>query len=264
MISPKKSLGQNFLINSGVMEKIKESLGLSNKDVLLEIGAGPGNLTSFLSRSVKKLYAVEIDKRFNRELFTLKEQFNNIEIIWGDFLKIELNEDIKIADKACGNLPYNIGTPILERIAYDTDIPLCVFMFAKGSADRFLAKEGCKEYSSGTIFANTFFKVEKIAIVSKNSFYPAPKVDSEILKFIRIECNNKKEIKDFNNFTKKLFSFRRKTLLNSLSRVLGSKDETLRILNSLSINQSLRAEMLDINTLKKIFVLSNMGNESKL
>jgi 16S rRNA (adenine1518-N6/adenine1519-N6)-dimethyltransferase len=256
MLKPRKSLGQNFLLNSGIAEKIKLALTPSKDDTLLEIGAGPGNLTSFLAPYVKKIYAVEIDERFKESLSSLREKFKNIEIVWDDFLKITINEDIKRVNKVYGNLPYNIGAPILERIAYETDIPICVFMFANGTAKRFLAKEGDRNYSSGTIFVKTFFEVEKVAYVSKGSFFPMPKVDSEVLKFTRLPGREKEFLKEFNKFTKKLFSFRRKTILNALSKTLDSKEEALRLLDILKIDHTLRVEMLSIDTLIELFRLT--------
>lgn len=262
MLPYKKSLGQNFLLNNRVMEKIRDSLSLNKGDKLLEIGAGPGNLTLFLAPCVSKLYAVEIDESFREKLTKIEESFPNVEIIFGDFLKITLKEELLEITKATGNLPYNIGSPILERIAYETDIDLCVFMFASGTGNRFLAKEGSKDYSSLTVFTKSFFKVEKVLSVSRENFYPKPKVDSVVLKFTRLDNLDKDFLKEFNRFVINLFSYRRKTIQNSLLELISKnsiikdsliKEKVKEILDELNIYHMQRVETLNIETLKLLF-----------
>lgn len=251
----KKSLGQNLLLNNRVMEKIRASLSLEEKDTLLEIGAGPGNLTSFLAPSVSKLYAVEIDERFRENLIKVKEKFPNVEVIFGDFLKIPFKGDLLKVNKVTGNLPYNVGTPILERIAYETGINLCIFMFAFGTAKRFLAREGSKDYSAATVFTKSFFVVEKVLFVSRENFFPKPKVDSVVLKFSRIKDLDMDFLKGFNQFTKRMFSYRRKTIQNSLSRLISGGENAKELLKKLKVDPNLRVEMLNIDTLKKMYEL---------
>lgn len=265
MLPYKKSLGQNFLLNNRIIEKIRDSLLLEKGDKLLEIGAGPGNLTLFLASCVSKLYAVEIDESFREKLAKVEEDFPNVEIIFGDFLKIPIKGELLEVTKATGNLPYNVGTPILERIAYETDIDLCVFMFASGTGNRFLAKEESKEYSALTVFTKSFFKVEKVLFVGKENFYPKPKVDSVVLKFTRLENLDKDYLKRFNRFVIDLFSYRRKTIQNSLIELISKisknsiiKDSSIKenvkeILDGLNIDPTQRVETLNIETLKLLF-----------
>ena len=135
-------------------------------------------------------------------------------------------------------------------------------MFASGTGNRFLAKEGSKDYSSLTVFTKSFFKVEKVLSVSKENFYPKPKVDSVVLKFTRLDNLDKDFLKEFNRFVRNLFSYRRKTIQNSLLELISKnsiikdsliKEKVKEILDELNIYHMQRVETLNIETLKLLF-----------
>ena len=220
MISPKKSLGQNFITNIGVLDRICKALDLQSDDQVLEIGPGPGALTRFLLPYTNSYSAIEIDDRCIPILDELKAEYPFFQPISGDILKISL-DPYKKCTKIVGNLPYNISTPIMERIALELNPDVIVCMFAQGTAERYTASVGTKNYSSGTVFMQSFFRIDTICSVKKGSFYPPPKIHSKVLRFFPLNVD-RYEIFHFTKFVQRLFSFRRKTLFNALKNSFGN------------------------------------------
>ena len=180
-----KGLGQNFLLDSDVLDKIADAAEIT--DGVLEIGAGFGVLTKKLAETAKKVVSVEIDKSLIPVLQYTLQDFDNVKIIEGDFLKIDAKSLIKEEfgdDKIsiAANLPYYITTPIITGII-ESKLPVknIVVMVQKEVAERIVAKVGTKDYGAISVLCNFYTKPEIVEIVPANSFYPAPKVDSAVL-----------------------------------------------------------------------------------
>lgn len=253
-----KKYGQNFLINEHVLNTIASSLGVNNKSVI-EIGPGLGSLTRYLLKYYEHVLVYEIDPKMIEVLkSTLGEQ---IKIVEGDFLKAKIDKDIDAnfnSDEVylIANLPYYITTPILLKILEETTkITKLVIMIQKEVADRFLGKPNTKDYNSLSVLIQTYMNVKKVIDVSKNSFYPAPQVDSTVIMLERKQTPDY-EIKNEELFLKvnrQLFKQRRKTIVNNLKDIY-EKELILNILNKLSIDEMARSETL---TVKQIIDISN-------
>jgi 16S rRNA (adenine1518-N6/adenine1519-N6)-dimethyltransferase len=250
----KKCLGQNFLQNPHILSQIVDALSLSPSDRVLEVGPGPSYLTRRIVPHVVSYFAIEIDNQFFGILGSLEKEYPNFHFVIDDFLKVPLRMFIS-CNKFVGNLPYNISTPILYRIATESKIETLVCMFALGTAERFLANPGTANYSSGTVLAQSFFDVEKIAHVPRTQFNPAPKVDSMILRFTRKDISQSKMI-EFNNWVQPFFSYRRKTILNSFIQARITKDIASYLLKTSNISPTERIENLSVEQLLDLFTLS--------
>lgn len=273
-IRPKKGLGQNFLVDTEVLSDIVEALEVSRKDIVLEIGAGPGVLTAELCGKARGVVAVEIDQAMVSVLRESVEEFDNVKIIKGDILKTDINSAFdeycsernidcdteETVFKIAGNLPYYITTPIimglLEEKSRATEM---VFMVQKEVAERMAAAPGGKDYGILSIMVQYYSVPRIVAIVSPKSFIPEPGVESAIVKLaVRKEpAAGVEDEKLFFNVVKAAFNQRRKTLLNALSnsRVIGADKNRMReALSSLNIPENTRAEELSIH---QFSVLSN-------
>jgi 16S rRNA (adenine1518-N6/adenine1519-N6)-dimethyltransferase len=249
----KKSLGQNFLIDNNIIEKIVKEVSALNEDLIIEIGPGRGALTKKLKNYNCNIIAYEADTDLKIYLDSLED--NKTKVIYGDFLKSNVLEDIKnIKYKdiyIVGNLPYYITTPIIENVI-GQKIPFKKFtlMVQKEVADRFMAKPKSSSYGYFTVLLDYYFDVKKVVNVSKNSFSPAPKVDSTVLSF-----TPKKEIKEVDSgyftFLKLAFSQKRKTLKNNLKNYDWQKIK--KILEKYSLSQSVRAEELSQDIFLEIY-----------
>ena len=192
--NPKKSLGQNFLIDKNILKKIVDTGNISEKDKILEIGPGTGNLTEYIVKSnPKHIIVVEKDVKLIK---ILESKFKKeIEIINQDVLKLAQNF---YYDKfiVYGNLPYNISTKILSNWCLSKEVRFkkLVLMFQKEVADRIVAKVNTKNYSRITILANWKFNIRKIFDISPECFFPKPKIKSTLLEFIP-----KKDITEIKN-----------------------------------------------------------------
>ena len=253
MIKPKKSLGQNFLIDKNVINKITEIIDIKDKSIL-EIGPGTGNLTSFLlKKNPKQIYVVEKD---NNLVKLLEENFHNrITIINNDILKI--NENLICKDQLIvfGNLPYNISTEILCKWILELNdnkvwFSNLILMFQKEVADRIISKFNSSSYGRLSILANCKLNIEKIFDIGPNSFSPKPKVDSTLLFF-----SLKKKFFKFKNpynlekITRIFFSHRRKMIKKPYNQIFPNNTE---VLNKLNISLNLRPQNLDFDTYYKL------------
>lgn len=260
-----KALGQNFLINPEVCPAMADSLNANDKTGVIEIGAGVGVLTKELCRVAGKVVTVELDKRLFPVLDETLTDCNNLSLIEGDIMKINLNELIKNefpqmnTVKVCANLPYYITSPVLMMLLQsNAKIDEIVVMVQKEAAERFCAPVGSRECGAITVAANYFAKTEMLFEVGKESFMPSPKVDSAVMK---LTLRKKKEInveneKHFMAVVKAAFAQRRKTALNCLSNGLGiSKPEIAKALATLGIDEKARPES---------FSMEDFANLSKL
>lgn len=249
-----KSLGQNFLIDGNIVRNIVKGANITKEDYVLEIGPGIGTLTEELALNAKKVVAVELDKSLLPVLDETLGRYENIEIIHGDILKLDIEEIIREnlgggPIKVVANLPYYVTTPIIGKLLEDSlDIESISVMVQKEVADRMIAGPGTKDYGSLSIFVNFYSSPEILLIAPKTVFMPQPKVDSAVIKLnIRKTLPNIDREKFF-QVVKAGFSKRRKTILNCLSSYGFNLDkDTIRQgLDQINIEPKERAENLSI------------------
>ena len=258
-IKANKDLGQNFLINEEVVENIINSSEISKEDLIIEIGPGLGTLTKELIKRAGKVVCIELDKKMIK---ILKDRFitsSNLEILNEDVLQVDLNELIKKHKgndnikkaKIVANLPYYITTPIIMKLLEDKlDIESITVMIQKEVADRLIEIPGGKNTGAITYTIYYYCESEKIMEVPSDSFIPEPDVTSEVIK---MKLRNKPAAEIENPkvmfmIIKSAFMQRRKTLLNALTntQVFASKQEGLKILKKLNLDENVRAENLSI------------------
>lgn len=254
-IFAKKSFGQNFLIDDGVLSNIVESAEVSKEDLVIEIGPGLGNLTHYILEKGANVIAFEIDKDMIDILGHRFTNNNNLKIINKDILKVDLKEYIENKKvKIIANLPYYITSPIIFKLLeYRKNIYSITIMIQKEVAERLTATPHSKDYGVLTINTNYMADVEKMFDVPNTSFIPAPNVTSSVIKIIP---NKEKEqslgIKNeelFKELVKKAFSARRKKLSNSLSNTgikSMSKQDIDNMIESVGLSLNCRAEEVAI------------------
>ncbi len=246
----KKKFGQNFLKDVRIVEKIADVASITKDDLVIEVGPGRGILTEQLSLRAKQVLAYEIDKELESDLNRLKEQYNNIDVIFDDFINRDISIDIKNYSYNniyfVSNVPYYITTPILMKLM-DSDINFSkiVMMIQKEVGDRFSAKEGSKEYGSITVYLNYFYNIKKEFIVNRKEFIPVPNVDSVVVSFSRKENLLELENKElFFKLVRDSFRFKRKTIKNNLFDYNLDIIEKVLISNGYSLTS--RAEQLPL------------------
>lgn len=255
-----KSLGQNFIMDKHVIERIVEGADPSEKDLVIEIGPGIGVLTAEAAQQAAKVIAIEIDSKLIPILGETLAEYDNVEVINQDILKTDLNgiidEQRQLGNftgdvKIIGNLPYYITTPIIMHILENSiHAESITVMMQKEVADRIKASPGNKTYGAISAAVQYYCEVEQVISVPKEVFVPRPKVDSAVLK-LTIRKETPVDLIDEKAFfacIKAGFGQRRKTLLNSLTGTYGlSKDEIRTILEKAGIDPVRRAETLDMN-----------------
>ena len=221
-VKAKKYLGQHFLKDMGVAQRIAESLTLDGPTAVLEIGPGMGVLTQFLLQNpLIDLTAVELD---GESVFYLHEHYPDLKVIEADFLKMDLKSHF--SDKFCviGNFPYNISSQIFFKMLDNKDsIPCLAGMIQKEVAERIAAPAGSKTYGILSVLMQAYYKIEYLFTVGAHVFDPPPKVQSAVIRFTRnevsqIDCNEQL----FKTVVKTAFNQRRKTLRNSLKPIVES------------------------------------------
>lgn len=254
-----KSLGQNFIVDKGVIRNIIEGSGAGSEDLIIEIGPGVGVLTAEAARTAAKVVAVEIDEKLIPILNETLSEFSNVDVINQDVLKTDINQLIaeerekntftgKV--KIMGNLPYYITTPIIMKILGETvNVDGITIMMQKEVADRIRSGPGSKAYGALSVAVQYYCDIAKVASVPKEAFMPRPKVDSTVLNLSPIR-QKRIQVKDeeiFFECVKAGFAQRRKTLLNSLSGAGGmDKKQVETILQAVGIDPGRRAETLTI------------------
>ena len=246
----KKMFGQNFIIDENIINNIITSAIIDKDTLVIEIGPGAGSLTYKLSQYSKNVLCYEIDTTLKELLQDNLKDCNNVDIIFKDFLKANVLEDIKKYSYkklyVVANLPYYITTPIIVKFIED-NIPVdkIVVMVQKEVGDRFKAKPNTKEYNSLSIYLNYYFDVKKLLDISKNVFIPKPNVDSIVVEFTKKENNFKlKDEKLFFNLVKDSFTQKRKTIKNNLKKYNLEKIEE--VLKEYNFDLTVRAEQLPI------------------
>lgn len=250
----RKKLGQHFLNNEFIAEKIVSFADIRKDDTVLEIGPGKGILTSLLLKKAKKVIAVEIDDKLVR---FLKKRFldaQNLDLVHKDFLKYDLSpfsEKIKVI----GNLPYNIGTRIIKyMIDYKGIFSKMIFLLQKEVAERIAASPGKKSYGSLSIFMQLHYEVETLMNISPESFSPHPKIFSTLIKM-----KSKKQLpRQFDNpelfykVVKLAFLHRRKKIKNNLRPLFTEQNDLKKVSREAGIDLEQRGEMLSIQEYLKL------------
>lgn len=247
-----KSLGQNFLIDGNIVRKIADVAEISEEDNVVEIGPGVGTLTEELALRAKKVVAVEIDEKL-RELHKETLNIENVKVIYGDFLDLDLkkltkeefgDEDFKVV----ANLPYYVTTPIIEKlILAKVNLISITVMVQREVAKRLSAESGNKDYSSLSVFINYYTDCKYKFQVPSSVFMPKPNVDSAV---VNLKMRKREEIDTEFLFkvVRASFNTRRKTILNSLSnsKLNYTKEEIKRALELSGIDERRRAETLKL------------------
>ena len=283
---PLKKFGQSFLTDVKIIRKIIKSAKLEQSDTVLEIGAGHGELTFPIAKKVKKVTAIEIDRKLCQALkkkltFTCRGLIHqtrtgvinvaptrpgNVEVIEGDILKINLRELIAsekgISDgniKVIGNLPYYITTPILMKLFQEKELfSQLIVMVQREVADRMISNPGSKNYGALSIAAAYHTEIEKLFAVGKESFYPQPEVDSAL---VRMKLRKRPPVSVHNeelfpSFIKAVFGGRRKMLRNALLRIPSlDKEKVGKLLSDACIDPKVRAENISLEQFANIFNL---------
>ncbi|MGN1420705.1 MAG: 16S rRNA (adenine(1518)-N(6)/adenine(1519)-N(6))-dimethyltransferase RsmA [Eubacterium sp.] len=257
-----KALGQNFLINPEICPAMAESLNADDSTGVLEVGPGIGVLTKELCRVAGKVVTVELDKRLLPVLDETLGEFENLEIINGDVMKLDLKELIEKefagcrAVKVCANLPYYITSPVIMTLL-ESRLPIdeIVVMVQKEAGERLCAQVGTRDAGAVTAAVNYYAESEILFDVDRESFVPSPKVDSVVIR-LKIRKEQKYSVKDEKRFfttVKCAFAQRRKTALNCISNTMGiSKDRLSEIFEELSLDKNIRSEKLTMEDLINI------------
>lgn len=257
-IKPKKRLGQHFLIDKEVVKQIITATRLSQDDIILEIGAGIGVLTSQLVPLASKVIAVEIDPVLVNILKQELAGYTNVLIIEDDILKgqvLDILKGLTTRIKVVANLPYYIVTPtILHLLQSKEKFSTLILMVQKEVGNRILAKPGSKAYGALSVFVQYHTQIERICEVSKECFFPRPKVDSVVLRLNVLESPTitVKNEQFFFKLVRSAFSKRRKMLINAISNIDISKDRLLKVLDEVGIDPKRRGETLSLEEFGKI------------
>lgn len=245
----KKRLGQNFLTDESILDEIIEKSNIEEESLVIEIGCGAGALTKRLVKHFKYVIGYEIDNSLKPTLDKINS--SNLKIIYDDFLKRNIEEDIKDYKYnklyVIANLPYYITTPIIQKLIDENiNIYKIVIMVQKEVGDRLTSKPNSKDYSSLSVFINYNFEVKKLINVSRNCFHPKPNVDSIVIELLKkdekIKPTNEKI---FFKLIKDSFRQKRKTLKNNLKDY--NFDLIEEVLNKHNLSNNVRAEQIDLN-----------------
>lgn len=245
-----KKLGQNFLIDENIVCNIVAAAELSDKDTVLEVGPGIGTLTQGLAESGASVVAVELDKRLLPVLDTTLEGYDNVRIVNGDILQVDIMQTVGVDEfKVCANLPYYITTPIIFALL-EKRLPMerLVAMVQKEVAERMAAKPGGKDYGALSVAIQYYTEPEIAFIVPPSSFIPAPSVDSAVIVCKRRE-KPPVEVCDealFFRVVKAAFSLRRKMLNNSLKNMGIKGEQVAKWLELAGVDGKRRAETLSL------------------
>lgn len=264
-IKANKNLGQNFLINEEVVNKIVNCSNINNEDLIIEIGPGLGTLTKFLLEKAGKVICIELDTKMLKILEDRFSLYDNFEIINKDVLKVDLKNIIKNEKenrkikkvKIVANLPYYITTPIIMKLLEEKlELESITVMIQKEVADRLIATPGQKNTGAITYSVHYYATSEDILEVPNSSFIPEPEVTSKVIKLnIRKQpIVNPKDKQKMFKIIKYAFMQKRKTLLNSLTnnKIFNNKQQGIELLKSLEINENIRPEELTLEQFKKI------------
>ena len=256
-----KALGQNFIINPGVCPRIAEEGGAGEGVGVLEVGAGIGVLTAELAKRASKVVCVELDTRLLPVLDETLGEFDNVKIINGDILKVDLHRILEdefgnMPVVVCANLPYYITSPVIMRLLESRlRIDSVTVMVQKEAAVRLCADVGSRDSGAVTVAVNYYAEAQKLFDVSRGSFMPSPNVDSAVIR-LDILKNPPIEVSDekfFFSMVKAAFSQRRKTASNGISAGMGiSKPTVIEAIEAADLSPTVRAEALTMEQLGRL------------
>ena len=261
-----KKFGQNFLIDIRPLEKIIQAAGITKNDFVLEIGPGIGTMTQHLCEHAREVAAVEIDKHLIPILVDTLSEYENVEVIHEDILKVDINRLAQEKNqgnpiKVVANLPYYITTPIIMGL-FESHVPMesITIMVQKEVADRMQAGPGTKDYGALSLAVQYYARPEIVANVPPNCFMPRPNVGSAVIRLTRhneipVQVLNEKQMFAL---IRASFNQRRKTLVNGLNNAPGlsySKQQIMEALEKLELPANVRGETL---TLEQFAMLSNL------
>ena len=256
-----KALGQNFIINPGVCPRIAEEGGAGEGVGVLEVGAGIGVLTAELAKRASKVVCVELDTRLLPVLDETLGEFDNVKIINGDILKVDLHRILEdefgnMPVVVCANLPYYITSPVIMRLLESRlKIDSVTVMVQKEAAVRLCADVGSRDSGAVTVAVNYYAEAQKLFDVSRGSFMPSPNVDSAVIR-LDILKNPPIEVSDekfFFSMVKAAFSQRRKSASNGISAGMGiSKPTVIEAIEAADLSPIVRAEALTMEQLGRL------------
>ncbi len=245
----KKSLGQNFLVDSQVLKSIMAAADIQSSDTVLEIGAGLGVLTQALAEKAYKVVSAEIDQQLMPTLRKALGKFNNVELICADGLKLNL-QNFPLGSLFIANLPYNIATAMILKILESGRFKRLVCLVQKEVAQKLCAKPNEKAFGSFSLVVQHFAKASIIRHVKPTSFLPQPKVNSSIVLLDTISEAKTEEV--LFNTIYQAFKHRRKTLKRNLLMADYEPDSILKVLEQIGVNEMARAETLSLEEFKEL------------
>lgn len=261
----KKSLGQNFIIDTNILNKIVEAGPVDEQTVIIEVGPGVGALTEQLAKVAQQVYAFEIDERMLEVLDQSLSPYPNVKVFHQDILEVDLRafsqEYLKEAERVVvvANLPYYITTPIIMKFLHTSNhVDAMVFMMQKEVAQRMAAQEGSKEYGSLSLAIQYYAQSKLLFTVPKTVFMPQPRVDSAVVRLqLKDQLNPKAQDEEFLfNLIRGAFSQRRKTLWNNLRHFFYKNAEVLEkvqvLLGQVGIDGQRRGETLSLEEYVKL------------
>ena len=261
-----KKYGQNFLIDTSVLERIIGAAEITKEDCVLEIGPGIGTMTQYLAEKAGEVVAVEIDKALIPILSDTLSAYSNVTIINDDILKVDINKIVQEKNagkpiKVVANLPYYITTPIIMGL-FESHVPLksITIMVQKEVADRMQVGPGTKDYGALSLAVQYYARPEIVANVPPNCFIPRPNVGSAVIRLTRYENPPVEVVDEHKMFAliRASFNQRRKTLVNGLSNAAGldvTKEQVLAALEKMGQSATVRGETF---TLEQFALLSNL------
>ncbi|MGO8988507.1 MAG: 16S rRNA (adenine(1518)-N(6)/adenine(1519)-N(6))-dimethyltransferase RsmA [bacterium] len=255
----KKRLGQHFLVDPNILNKVVRTAEVGKQDVVLEIGPGLGGMTLALSREAKKVIAVEIDPKLVAILKEKMKQHHNVEVVKSDILRVDFKHFLEKEGhpvKVVANLPYQISTPLLFRFIESKEaFSAFTLMLQKEVAERMVAPTGRKEYGPLSIFVQMFLDLSIRFFIKPPAFFPPPKVESAVVQMVWKEkpMIEKEDEEWFKKVVKACFGYRRKTLINALRHSELSLPESIGArVEKIGIDPRRRPETLTIEEFTKL------------
>lgn len=263
-INPKKNLGQNFLIDKNIIQRIITSADLQADQWVVEIGPGLGAMTKELAERAAGVLAIEIDRTLEPVLSELAAEYNNISLLFQDMLKVDIEQhlcELSAAEECppyqvCANIPYHITSPIIFKLLEEcTHMQAATLMIQKEVSERLLARPGTKDYGRLTLTTAYYAEVHPVTGVSRNCFYPRPEVDSAVIQLLphRSLILNPQQEAVLDGLIREAFQKRRKMITNIVSSYFGTdKELTEAKLHELGIAKNLRPENLALRDYAKL------------
>jgi len=256
---PKKRLGQHFLVDRNILNKVIRTAGVEKEDVVLEVGPGLGEMTLALARQAKKVIAIEIDSKLVAILEKKMRDHANVEVVKSDILKVNFDQFLRNEGrpiKVVANLPYQISTPLLFRFIESKEVfSTFTLMLQREVAERLAAPSGRKEYGSLSVLTQSFFELSIRFFIKPSAFFPPPKIESAVVQMAwretpLVETNDEEW---FKRVVKACFGYRRKTLTNALKHSELTLPESIESkMKGIGIDPRRRPETLSIQEFAKL------------